>query len=427
VLVAKVPLGRIRGVGSSSHSPNLTNKDRGRRSTNLAFSPSCFVLFVHRGIIPAAKKKISPTESSEYTITDCPIELPTAITVGNGTLTFENGGSFNTETTNLVLGSGGASSAAIFNDGGAYVQFISETPNCTMSLSNGAVVSSIIVLEVNAPTTVNDSMLTSQGTGGVENFPDYASVASTLTLLNGGQYVLPGNITNVSGTVNASGTGTSFASGGINVTGGSVSISGGASMTQTGIEFGSTIGSGGTVSISGTGSTGSVYALEVQSQGSLQVANDATLTVKNGNFLNPVLTIDSGANVSVLSGGTVDAYQLSMTGGTLTMGLSGDTSGLDGQIDVTNAADFAGTLDVALQNGFIPAVGDQFDLFTFGSESGEFSNMNLPTLPNGTWDTSDLYTTGTISVVPEPASIGVLVAGASMLMVRRRPGFKSPT
>jgi len=40
------------------------------------------------------------------------------------------------------------------------------------------------------------------------------------------------------------------------------------------------------------------------------------------------------------------------------------------------------------------------------------------------WDTSDLYTTGTITVVPEPAVIGLLFIGAILTLMGRR--FLSP-
>ena len=71
---------------------------------------------------------------------------------------------------------------------------------------------------------------------------------------------------------------------------------------------------------------------------------------------------------------------------------------------------FAGVLDITLQNGFAPTVGEQFKIFGFGSTStGSFSAVNLPALPiSEAWDTSQLFTTGVISVVPEPTGAGML-------------------
>jgi hypothetical protein len=56
-------------------------------------------------------------------------------------------------------------------------------------------------------------------------------------------------------------------------------------------------------------------------------------------------------------------------------------------------------LQVELTNGFVPAAGDQFKILSFATASGSFGSIALPTLPDGSsWNTSALYTTGTISV-----------------------------
>jgi hypothetical protein len=68
-------------------------------------------------------------------------------------------------------------------------------------------------------------------------------------------------------------------------------------------------------------------------------------------------------------------------------------------IDSTGQLTLGGTLAVSLTNGFIPAVGNSFDILNWASLSGTFSSVKLPTLPGGlTWNTNQLYTTGTISV-----------------------------
>ncbi|MFW6033415.1 MAG: PEP-CTERM sorting domain-containing protein [Phycisphaeraceae bacterium] len=79
-------------------------------------------------------------------------------------------------------------------------------------------------------------------------------------------------------------------------------------------------------------------------------------------------------------------------------------------------------LDVVLYDGFAPDMGDVFDVFDFGgSLTGEFGAVNLPTLAQGlNWDTSELYTAGTLSVVPEPTSL-VLLGLGGMMLIRCRP------
>jgi hypothetical protein len=99
------------------------------------------------------------------------------------------------------------------------------------------------------------------------------------------------------------------------------------------------------------------------------------------------------------------------------MQLAGTTpgSGYD-QITVTGQLALAGKLDVELIDGFTPLPGETFDLFN-GSMSGAFSQVSLPALSNGlSWNTSNLDTNGTISVVPEPSTLVLLAAGAIGLL-----------
>lgn len=58
------------------------------------------------------------------------------------------------------------------------------------------------------------------------------------------------------------------------------------------------------------------------------------------------------------------------------------------------------TLNVTLSSGVAPTLGQSYQLFSWGgSLSGRFGAINLPPLPAGlVWNTSALYTTGTITV-----------------------------
>jgi len=79
------------------------------------------------------------------------------------------------------------------------------------------------------------------------------------------------------------------------------------------------------------------------------------------------------------------------------------------------------TLGVTLINGFVPQGGETFDIMDFTGVSGQFGNVSLPALGGGlSWDTSDLYTGGTIVVAPEPATLAMVVMGAAAMVVRRR-------
>ena len=112
---------------------------------------------------------------------------------------------------------------------------------------------------------------------------------------------------------------------------------------------------------------------------------------------------------------------------TLTMELGGLLLG--GQYDHLNVGGTLtedGALDVVLYAGFAPHFGDTFDLFDAGSISGNFDDVNLPELTGDlTWDDSQLASTGTLRVVPEPG-IGVLLASAlALLGLRRRRSKKA--
>ncbi len=94
------------------------------------------------------------------------------------------------------------------------------------------------------------------------------------------------------------------------------------------------------------------------------------------------------------------------SGSTLVMELGGTVPGSEhDRLQIAGALDLrGGTLEVPLIDGFVPAPGDRFDLFDFGSIIGTFGAIDLPALASGQfWNTSQLYSTGEIFVacVPE--------------------------
>ena len=92
-------------------------------------------------------------------------------------------------------------------------------------------------------------------------------------------------------------------------------------------------------------------------------------------------------------------------------------------VDVGGQLALGGTLDVELLYGFHPQAGQTFDILDFDPEdlSGRFSAFDLPDLGGGlSWDTSNLYTTGTITVIPEPTTLVLLALGGLALIRRRR-------
>lgn len=135
-----------------------------------------------------------------------------------------------------------------------------------------------------------------------------------------------------------------------------------------------------------------------------------------GLFWGGLLNI-SGGTFDVLSGSRLEAYVMNESAGsTLVIGLDGPSADSNGLIAIDDTALFAGALDVTLENGFEPVIGEQFQLFSFGSETGQFSTINLPDTIH--WDISQLYTAGIITAIPEPAATAACAVG--LLMLRRR-------
>jgi hypothetical protein len=85
---------------------------------------------------------------------------------------------------------------------------------------------------------------------------------------------------------------------------------------------------------------------------------------------------------------------------TLAIELGGTTLGTQyDHVAVTGDLALGGVLQVLRINGFNFAAGQSFDILDWGNLSGAFSTLQLPTLADGlTWNTSQLYTSGVLSV-----------------------------
>jgi autotransporter-associated beta strand protein len=97
---------------------------------------------------------------------------------------------------------------------------------------------------------------------------------------------------------------------------------------------------------------------------------------------------------------TVTGSAILAAGSTLVVEIGGGTPG--SQYDrfiVTGQLSIGGNMAVALTNGFVPGIGASFDLIDWGSRSGLFTIVALPTMTNRGWDTSRLYSDGILSVV----------------------------
>ena len=93
-------------------------------------------------------------------------------------------------------------------------------------------------------------------------------------------------------------------------------------------------------------------------------------------------------------------------------------------LDVGGELAFGGTLTISLINDFNPVTGASFILFDFDTTTGSFDTFSLPDLDPGlAWDTTALYSLGTLSVtaIPEPSTYAALAGLLALgLALRRR-------
>ena len=159
--------------------------------------------------------------------------------------------------------------------------------------------------------------------------------------------------------------------------------------------------------------------MAVELNGKLQAKGTIT-----GNMVNISLgTVAPGTPVGTLAitgSYTQDATAL------LQFELGGQKPGVEfDRLLVGGNVSLAGTLKVSLIGGFSPTLGDSFDILDWGTLSGTFSTLQLPALGNNlAWNTSQLYTSGVISVttVPEPAAavLFAMLAPALLAVSMRR-------
>jgi T5SS/PEP-CTERM-associated repeat protein len=168
-----------------------------------------------------------------------------------------------------------------------------------------------------------------------------------------------------------------------------------------------TIGGGGSVTTSPS------YDLTVWSSGTVDLQGDSTITTPNVNVVGGLIKV-SGLNNEIEGDATLDSSS------TLQMTLDGtdDYGQLGGSGTLT-----AGGLFKVVLGDFNPVAGNTFHVLNWKTISGTFATVDLQPLSGGlSWDQGGLYSTGYITVAPEPGMLGMLAAGGMMLAVRRRRG-----
>ncbi len=169
----------------------------------------------------------------------------------------------------------------------------------------------------------------------------------------------------------------------------------------------------GTVEVGGDFSTGgSNTYVKVTTGGKLIVGGtlnlaDAVVTVEDGTISACSVLAES---YSVQSGATTEIKLGSVQPG----------------IHVTGDLNLAGTLKITFEDNFTPQANATYDILDWNSYTGQFDQIILPELSDKSfsWDTSNLYNDGTISVlssaasVPEPLSLVLLAISMVVMRIR---------
>ncbi len=231
-------------------------------------------------------------------------------------------------------------------------------------------------------------------------------------------------------------------------------ISGAFAVTKTGggtitLSAANTYSGGTTVSagsLAATNSTGSVTGSgnvvidsTILGTGTLSPANGGSISIGSVGKVNVGMAGDTTGRVLTFKPATGSITTTFQTGSTLELDLF-TGAGLGDQSTTASAADIfrtGGSLAIGSgvklkvnnpQNMTTFATGDTWkliDWMTLGGSAptGTFDSalLELPTLTGLQWDVSNLYTVGTISVIPEPSRILLLGVGAlATLRLRRR-------
>jgi fibronectin-binding autotransporter adhesin len=137
----------------------------------------------------------------------------------------------------------------------------------------------------------------------------------------------------------------------------------------------------------------------VSAKSGMKIWRTGTLTGSGGTVQGNVVNngrIAPGAPVGNL---TIDGYL--DNDGVLAFELAGPAS--YDQLLITGQTFLDGKLEVTLIGGYMPAAGSLFNILDWGSTTGTFDVLDLPALDGGkTWNTSQLYTAGVLTVTGAP-------------------------
>jgi T5SS/PEP-CTERM-associated repeat protein len=330
------------------------------------------------------------------------------LTSGSGTATVTGAGSQWTNSGDLNVGVSGNGSLVVQNGG-------------TVASSTGQIgrgiggIGSATVDGLDSNWTISDLLLVGRFGNGNLTIRNRGRVSSSFARI--------GNSAGSTGAVIVDGVGSAWAntndiSVGENSVGTLTIRNGGAVSSAVG-NIGRLSSGSGMATVDGAGSNWTMTGeLNVghEGTGTLSVKNSGVVSAAGGVFVSPLSTLTGDGTIvgnltnngSIAPGNSLGTLHLT---GDYSQGLASGTAEL--QIELASPTNFdrldvtgnvmlgGGTLEVSLTGGYVPGVAESFDILDWtGTLSGAFTTLQLPTLaPGSTWDTSQLYTTGVLSVI----------------------------
>ena len=357
---------------------------------------------------------------------------------GSGTLNVEAGGVVSSAFGNISYSSNSTGVVLVRGSGSQWNNSanlrVGESGSGTLSVEAGGVVSSYDSYIGHQSNSTG--MATVSGSGSAWNNrdslylggqKDAAGGSGMISVLDNGTLSVMGSTVIWNGGTLKLGSGT-FTSGDVVMKGGKIVTS--TAEGENGFLFLDNVGE-----ISGFGDIS--LPVHLGTVGSVQ-GSDGTLTLSGG-------LIGSGTVMGATLGGAID---LGGTPGTLSLADVFVNSDAVFKIEIAGTAltdydrlllagvTIAGNLEVELINEFMPQVGDTFNLLNLASDAvlhGSFSNIVLPDLTTGLWDTSGLLASGNILVVsgvtafPGDTNNDQQVTGGDLIAVQQNFGTIYPS
>jgi fibronectin-binding autotransporter adhesin len=271
--------------------------------------------------------------------------------------------------------------------------------------------------------TAGTLQLGTGGTAGMVGSGDVAiSSGAILALSRSNAHTLANNITGAGSVIISNGsTGVTTLSSNANTySGGTVISTGSLFVTNT---TGSATGTG-AVTVAPGATLGGDGRIAPASGAGLLICGNLSIGTSSSTAADmDILTSGSGGSLTIDSSGALVFDLISGAGsGTLNAAASADRLLIGGSLTLNTGS----TLRVQNLNSLTGwSLGDSWRLLDWttltGTATGTFTTFDLPTLTGGLlWDTTQIYSLGTLTIVPEPNRLLLLPLGLLSLLARRR-------